>query len=558
LENAEDLGEERRLSSQNLSFALGEALGTPPGSPSARGQLSFPPLDPSLPYAAELPRLEDELRALDRLKGNREDILSNMTKAKAAFGAALSELARRTGDSDKEALQSALEGYGYITSEGGTTQLQSWLTGFQGGLFKSADPKLSTTLAEMSAQSEEYIKLDASLKALDKEISDKDTSLRRDLTRLLGEPLLGKGVVASVLIPLIIAAAILIVLTALLVRLLIRANIRPLTDITHTLDRSAGKVVETSDKLSRSSAQLAKGAADNTQAVLTAISSLETLLSMAKRNATNADSCKDLMAQVKDFVAEANLYMIQIAEAMTEIRDSGKASTDIIKSVEEIAFQTNILALNAAVEAARAGEAGVGFAVVADEVRNLANKSRDAAKNTTSIMESSINLINDGSVLVDKAKESFVSLVDASDQVGEIVDNIALASKSQTRDIQDIHQSIALMDKVTQENALEAAETENFSTALNRQAGLLTRAVDSITGLLQGRSPGRPPRRLRPQAQRVQRLERESPAGETSQEEMALSEMENIRLHEEKKPKAVFKTTKKEDLDEAFPMDDDF
>jgi methyl-accepting chemotaxis protein len=439
--------------------------------------------------------------------------------------------------------------------DGRILDFKIWHTNFKSSPLMAAKPSLTSLNEKLGREGDAFVTSSETLETLNSELSNLDFKLRADIDKLLVAPLKGKGTLVRVLIPLIIAALILILLTGLLAYLLIRTNIKPLTTITQTLDQSAGKVVETSDKLSRSSAQLAKGAADNTQAVLTAITSLETLLSMAKRNATNADSCKDLMAQVKDFVAEANLYMLQIAEAMTQIRDSGKASADIIKSVEDIAFQTNILALNAAVEAARAGEAGVGFAVVADEVRNLANKSRDAAKNTNSIMESSINLINDGSLLVDKAKESFVSLVDASDQVGIIVDNIALASTSQTRDIQDIHQSIALMDKVTQENAMEAAQTENFSRALNNQAGFLGGAVEKITLLLQGDSH---PRRssYRPTKQTVHKT-RVPQIEDSAIISAQVAEVENLTDAPDT-TKKHFKTPKKDDLEEAFPMDDDF
>jgi methyl-accepting chemotaxis protein len=262
--------------------------------------------------------------------------------------------------------------------------------------------------------------------------------------------------------------------------------VRPLSKVMGGLHKSAGEVTGTARYLSRSSRQIAKGASDNTRAVLAAISSLETLLSMARRNAGDSDEAKEHVAEVRNFVEEANSYMQDIARAMDEIRSSGQASREIIKSVEEIALKTNILALNAAVEAARAGEAGVGFAVVADEVRNLANRSRNAAASTTSMLASSINLINDGALLVEKAKDSFVRLVSVTDQVQSIVESIAVASRSQTGDIQDIHQSIALMDKVTQENSLEAAKAENISRDLSRQANVLAGALDRAEAILEG------------------------------------------------------------------------
>ncbi|MDR1079761.1 MAG: methyl-accepting chemotaxis protein [Deltaproteobacteria bacterium] len=373
------------------------------------------------------------------------------------------------------------------------------------------------------------------------------------------------GVAAAIAVHLLSGAAGLVVICIVSVFLLRRSAIRPLTRVMEGLNSSAGEVTGTARLLSRSSRQIAKGASDNTQAVLNAVSSLETLLSMAKRNAGHSDEAKEHVAEVKNFVEEANLYMLDIANAMEEIRNSGQASSQIIKSVEEIAFQTNILALNAAVEAARAGEAGVGFAVVADEVRNLANKSRDAASSTTSMLASSLERINGGTLLVEKAKESFARLVETSDQVKAIVESITLASRSQTKDIQDIHQSIALMDKVTQENSLEAAEAENYSRDLNRQAGFLASAVTRVSSILLG--SGAPP--LRPGSRagggRIGGAARERagapPSGAGSPAENPVAREAAMSLDGTKAPpearRPVFKAAPSKDL-EAIPMDDDF
>jgi methyl-accepting chemotaxis protein len=280
---------------------------------------------------------------------------------------------------------------------------------------------------------------------------------------------------------------------------------------------------------------------------------------MAKRNAGHSDEARDHVDEVKNFVAEANLYMLQISEAMEEIKSSGQASSQIVKTVEDIAFQTNILALNAAVEAARAGEAGVGFAVVADEVRNLANKSRDAALNTTSMLESSIRRINDGAQLVEKAKESFTRLVATSDQVTLIVGDITEASRSQTHEIQDIHQSIALVDKVTQENSLEAAETENISSDLNHQAGLLNDTIKRVTEVLRGTGSGGVVRARKLDTELEERSGVEA-TGQIAKKSQAprLIDMEEMKKEAQAiEPKRTFKTVSNKELDQALPMEDD-
>jgi hypothetical protein len=355
---------------------------------------------------------------------------------------------------------------------------------------------------------------------------------------------------------LIFGLALLASLTALLVFFLERTAIRPLARIRRWLESSAGDVTETARSLSRSSRFLAKGASENTKAVLDAISSLEVLLATAKRNAGHSELAKELVAKTKGFVHEANHTMSQIAAAMEEIRGSGQASRKIIKTVEEIAFQTNILALNAAVEAARAGEAGVGFAVVADEVRGLAGRSSEAAKSTASLLASSIDRINDGASLVKKAEDSFARLVETSDEVAALMEGITGDSQGQTRDIQAVHQSIAMVDKVTQENAVEAAETANLSAELNRQAALLNRTIRHVTSVLTGSE--------RPPAEASEGAPSEAAPGEGAPGG-ALRAAGAVRLRDlaAEEPaadpiKKSFGRASAKALDQALPMDDDF
>jgi methyl-accepting chemotaxis protein len=330
-------------------------------------------------------------------------------------------------------------------------------------------------------------------------------------------------------------SAALVALSVALVLSLLRTSIKPISRLPLWLDQSAAEVTGTARRLSRSSRLLAQGASDNTKAVLDAVSSLEVLLAAAKRNAGHADQASELMDRAKSFVAEANASMGQISKAMEEIKASGQASSQIIKTVEEIAFQTNILALNAAVEAARAGEAGVGFAVVADEVRNLANSSSAAAKSTASLLASSLDRINDGAALVKRAEESFGSLVATSDEVGGLVEGITANSRNQARDIQDVRQSIAMVDKVTQENAAEAAEGENVSNELNRQASFLNRIIAKVARLLGDAPATAPARPTSPPPPKADRAKTPPPA-----------------------PRPAFGRASQTALDQALPMDDDF
>jgi len=265
-----------------------------------------------------------------------------------------------------------------------------------------------------------------------------------------------------------------------------RSTLRALSGVRAEFSRGASAISQTAGQLSHSSHVLTQGVSENTTAVVEAVSRLEGMLTMAKRNAGHSVEAEDLMAEARNHVLAAGQTMNEVARAMVEIRASGQSSGQIIKNVEEIAFQTNILALNAAVEAARAGEAGVGFAVVADEVRGLANRSAEAAKNTAVIIAGSLDRINEGGRLVAEAEESFASLVQFTDHMSAIIGDIAKASQSQAQDVQSMHQSIAMMDKVTQENAAGAGETQSLSKSLTRQAALLSEALRDMNIILQG------------------------------------------------------------------------
>ncbi len=376
----------------------------------------------------------------------------------------------------------------------------------------------------------------------------------------------GRWIVRLMLAGLALTLALVIVLAL----ALLRGAIRPLGGVIGHFQDGAAEVTQTADQLSSSSRLLAQGVSENTAAVLEAIGSLEEMLTMAKRNAGHSAQANDLMAEAKGHVEEANEAMSEISKAMEEIRDSSRASSQIIKTVEEIAFQTNILALNAAVEAARAGEAGVGFAVVADEVRNLANRSAEAAKSTALILAGSMDRINQGARLVGDAEESFASVVANSDHMSAIIGEIALASQSQALDIQNIHQSIAQMDKVTQENAAEAGQIQSLSASLNRQAALLGEALTEMTIIVKGSAEAAPHRRPAPSAavkklaamefsSRPSRPDRGRAAvhGASTAEAPGLSEARPVGRPAGAYRSPVEDRERKSRLEAAIPMDDD-
>jgi hypothetical protein len=420
--------------------------------------------------------------------------------------------------------------------------MSQWLSSIEGAAAAASDSSASggggSLPSDLKAKGQALAEAKGAKAAL-------DGSLAREAAIIFDGGLTGYGGAARAdyWFNVILGSAFLIIISALLIWFLERTAIRPLSRIRNWLESSASGVTDTANSLSRSSSFLAKGAAENTKAVTDAIGSLEILQSTARRNAGHSEKAKDLVVKAKSFVDEANLSMMQITQAMEEIRSSGQASSQIIKTVEEIALKTNILALNAAVEAARAGEAGLGFAVVADEVRNLANQSAEAAKNTTVLLASSITRINEGGSLVKKAEESFEKLVETTDEVSALMEGITQDSQGQSRDIQAVHQSIAMVDKVTQENAVEAAETANISAELDHQAYLLSQTIEHVASVLSGSAPPSRPAKRGP--------------------EKAAAPLAKLRdLADEEAvvaaPKKTFGRTSQKELDKALPMDDDF
>jgi methyl-accepting chemotaxis protein len=177
-------------------------------------------------------------------------------------------------------------------------------------------------------------------------------------------------------------------------------------------------------------------------------------------------------------------------QAMNTAMEAIKVSSDdiakIIKTIDEIAFQTNILALNAAVEAARAGEAGMGFAVVADEVRNLAQRSAQAAKETAGKIEGAIAKTGQGVDISSKVAKTLNEIVTKARQVDELVAEVASASREQTQGITQINTAVGQMDKVTQSNAANAEESAAAAEELNAQASVMKESVTELLKLVGG------------------------------------------------------------------------
>ncbi|MFZ5806348.1 MAG: methyl-accepting chemotaxis protein [Verrucomicrobiota bacterium] len=261
---------------------------------------------------------------------------------------------------------------------------------------------------------------------------------------------------------------------------------RKLKSISDRLVAGAAQAATASGQVSSASQSLAEGASEQAASLEETSSSLEEMSGMTKRNSDNAQAAKDLASEAKLAANEGTSDMELMISAMEEIKSSSDDVSKIIKTIDEIAFQTNILALNAAVEAARAGEAGMGFAVVADEVRALAQRSASAAKETAEKIQDAVFKSEQGVQISAKVKESFQGITEKVRKVDELVAEISLASQEQNQGIGQINTAINQMDKVTQSNAANAEETASAAEELSAQAEELKMTVEDLLQMIEG------------------------------------------------------------------------
>jgi methyl-accepting chemotaxis protein len=209
---------------------------------------------------------------------------------------------------------------------------------------------------------------------------------------------------------------------------------------------------------------------------------------MTERNAQDSQLAAQKMSSAASEIADANARLDELVLAMNEINSSSGKVSKIIKTIDEIAFQSNILALNAAVEAARAGEAGMGFAVVADEVRNLAQRSAQAAHNTTSLIDDSIAKTRDGKHKLDQVADSIRSITGSAREARQLVDQIRGASEEQARGIQQVSTTLAQMQRITEQTAAGAEQSASAGEELFSQSSTLRAMVSRMASMVHGTS----------------------------------------------------------------------
>ncbi|MBI2511513.1 MAG: MCP four helix bundle domain-containing protein [Opitutae bacterium] len=267
---------------------------------------------------------------------------------------------------------------------------------------------------------------------------------------------------------------------------IIRVTSRALRDIAGQLTSGSAQVASAATQVSGSAQTLASGSSEQAASIEETSASLEEISSMTKRNAESAGQAKQLANGTRTAAEAGATDVTAMNDAMGDIKASSDNIAKIIKTIDEIAFQTNILALNAAVEAARAGEAGAGFAVVAEEVRNLAQRSATAAKETAEKIEDAIAKSAHGADISSRLAKSLDEIVGKARKVDDLVAEIAQASQEQAQGINQVLNAVTQMDKVTQSNAASAEESAAAAEELNAQAHLLDNAVTQLEQLVGG------------------------------------------------------------------------
>jgi len=244
----------------------------------------------------------------------------------------------------------------------------------------------------------------------------------------------------------------------------------PFQEIAVSLAEMSKNLEGFSGNISYSSQSLAEASVTQSNSIEQASTSLKKVASMTRTNANNAGNADGLMKETTDIVVKANSSMDELTESMTDIYKSSEEISQIVKTIDQIAFQTNLLALNAAVESARAGEAGAGFAVVSDEVRSLAMRSAEAAKSTSELIENINIKIKNGSLLMEQTNKIFSEVDVSSSKVANLLEAISSNSKEQAAKIEGVNKSISQIDSLTTQTAINAKNSAEESTKLTDEA----------------------------------------------------------------------------------------
>ena len=246
-----------------------------------------------------------------------------------------------------------------------------------------------------------------------------------------------------------------------------------MSDLIESINVSADEVYSGSEQISSGAETLAEGTTRQAAATEELSASVAEITEQIALNAQHTEKAKELSETSLNMVNDQNVQIAEMIQAMNNIETSASEINNIIQTIEDIAFQTNILALNAAVEAARAGEAGKGFAVVADEVRSLATMSAEAAQTTSNLISTCIEAVNNGAEIAHTTAETMTKVIDITTETNELIEGIAQQTIKQSEAVQQVKSGIDEISEVVQENSATAEESAASCEELNSQAMIL-------------------------------------------------------------------------------------
>ncbi len=362
-----------------------------------------------------------------------------------------------------------------------TQQMKEYAT--QGESYHTAMVNERTADANMAGAAKTVVE---SIQNLQKSMQDSVESVTQ-FTSLLAMVLTVAAVVAGIFLAVFIT----------------RSITKPINNVISNLTHGSSQVEAASNQVAQSSQSMAEGASEQAASLEETSASLEEITAMTRQNADNARQANLTSNEAREGAEKGREAMQRMASAIAKIKGSSDETAKIIKTIDEIAFQTNLLALNAAVEAARAGDAGKGFAVVAEEVRNLAQRSAEAAKNTSALIAEAQKNADNGVNVSTEVAAILERIVTSSQKVTQLVGEVSAACNEQAQGIEQVNTAVAQMDKVTQSNAANSEEAASASEELSAQAKELEEMVQVLVGIVGGSSANASKTQAAPAARRI-------------------------------------------------------